>query len=57
MSIMVRINCDQDNGYGSCVSSSWPASTVEEALRVAESQGWWLKPNRHLCPSCRGGKT
>ena len=56
MSIMVRINCDKGNAYGTCSSSSWPESTVEEALAVAESQGWYIKTDRHLCPGCAGHK-
>lgn len=54
MSIVVRINCDRGNQYGTCSSTSWPAFTVEEAIRVAELQGWYIKPDRHLCPDCCG---
>lgn len=56
MSVVVRINCDRGNSTGRCGNSSWPGSTVEEALAVAESQGWYVKPDRHLCPWCAGSK-
>ena len=52
MSTFAYVSCDRRWSEGDCPRKSLPAPTVEAARARAEADGWYLKPNRDLCPSC-----
>ena len=50
MSMLIYFTCNQQNAYGTCAERSIPARTEAEAREWAEGVGWYLKPDRDLCP-------
>lgn len=56
MSIVIYYHCDRRIPYGTCASISQPGATVEAALKLAEAAGWYITPERALCPDCAGPK-
>jgi hypothetical protein len=56
MAMLIRFTCDRTfDAYSMCAAVSPPATSVEEAERLAEQDGWYLRPRAgHLCPDCSG---
>lgn len=57
MTTWVQVSCDRVWSDGSCPRQSWPAHTIEAARARAEADGWYLKPDRDLCPWHAGRRT